>query len=108
MSITVTDAAKKRIESLLSLPENIEKAFRIEVRGGGCQGFEYNLEITDRRLPDDEIFNFGKANLKVDRTSLLYLMGAEIDWKSTITEEKFEIKNPNAISSCGCGTSFAI
>lgn len=108
MSFNITKSAENRIAKLLKNSDRSDQAFRIEVRGGGCQGFEYHFDISNIIHEDDETFKFNDATVKIDRTSLLYLMGAELDWKSTLTEEKFELNNPNARSSCGCGTSFSI
>jgi iron-sulfur cluster insertion protein len=108
MSFSITPSAEKKISTLIAESPQSHNSFRIEVRGGGCQGFEYHFEISDKMLEDDETFQFNNAVIKIDRTSLLYLMGSELDWKTTLTEEKFEMSNPNASSSCGCGTSFSI
>ncbi len=81
---------------------------RISVEGGGCSGFKYNIDY-DNQINDDD-FVISKANLKIiiDPISLKFLNGSVIDYKSELVGSRFVIENPNAVSSCGCGTSFSI
>lgn len=80
--------------------------FRIAVKGGGCQGFSYIFSFDGKAGEKDEVFDFGPAKLVVDKVSLGFLQGVHIDFTENVIGARFEIKNPNATSSCGCGTSF--
>ena len=107
MSFTITEKAAKRISSLV-IKNSPNGFFRIAVNGGGCQGFEYEFGVKNDATEDDEVFPAGDATVRIDRTSLTFLLGGKIDWVETLAEEKFEFINPNASSSCGCGVSFSI
>jgi iron-sulfur cluster assembly protein len=78
------------------------------VKGGGCNGFNYQLKPTDK-IPEkfDEIVRYENINVIVDSTSVMHLLGTEIDWKKTVMGETFYFTNPNAVANCGCGTSFS-
>jgi iron-sulfur cluster assembly accessory protein len=106
--IAISETAAARIRALMLKDGRKDNFFRIEVQGGGCQGFEYKFGITDVPDAEDETFERDGAKVHIDRMSLMPMMGSEINWISTLAEEKFEIRNPNAVSSCGCGTSFSI
>ncbi len=107
-AFAISETAAARIRSLMERDGREHNFFRIEVQGGGCQGFEYKFEVSDVADAEDETFERDGAKVHIDRTSLVPMMGSEINWLSTLAEEKFEIRNPNAVSSCGCGTSFSI
>jgi len=109
MSITLSDALVNRLKSLRAQEGKDELMLRVTVNSGGCQGFEYSFDLTDQSNPnEDEIFEKDGVAVVIDEISLGFLKGAEIHYKDDLMESKFEIKNPNASSSCGCGTSFAI
>lgn len=108
MSFTITERAAQRISALIKKTGESDNFFRIAVNGGGCQGFEYEFGVKNDATTDDEIFQSGEATVRIDRTSLTFLLGGKIDWIETLAEEKFEFSNPNASSSCGCGVSFSI
>lgn len=106
--ITVTDSAARRI-AVLTEQEEAEGTFlRIAVSGGGCSGFQYGLSFDDQRNPDDFVFEQGGVAVIVDDTSLDLLNGAEVDFVEDLMGASFQIKNPNAASSCGCGNSFSV
>src|SRR5271155_1684116 len=106
--ITVTESAARRI-ALLKEQEQAEGAFlRIAVSGGGCSGFQYGLSFDNQRNPDDSEFARDGVAVVVDDTSLDLLNGSEIDFVEDLMGASFQIKNPNAASSCGCGNSFSI
>jgi iron-sulfur cluster insertion protein len=107
MSFLITESAATRISSLVK-KNGQDGFFRIAVNGGGCQGFEYEFGVKNDATGDDEVFAAGDATVRIDRTSLTFLLGGKIDWVETLAEEKFEFINPNASSSCGCGVSFSI
>jgi len=87
-----------------------EKALmlRVAVLGGGCSGFQYDIRLVEDREPDDEVITDGRSDVLIDPISREFLSGACIDFEEAIVGSRFIIDNPNAVSSCGCGTSFAI
>ncbi|HTV87738.1 MAG TPA: iron-sulfur cluster insertion protein ErpA [Stellaceae bacterium] len=106
--ITVTENAARRIAALRA-QEAADGAFlRIAVSGGGCSGFQYGLSFDDERHPDDRVFERDDIAVVVDEVSLDLLNGAEIDFVEDLMGAAFQIRNPNAASSCGCGNSFSI
>ena len=105
--ITVTDSAIKRIATILS-KEKEGSMLRISVSGGGCSGFQYNYDIVTKSEDDDLIINKDGAIVLFDPMSLQYMDGAEVDFVSDLMGQSFQIKNPMASASCGCGTSFSI
>lgn len=105
LPIDVTDAALRRIAEI-SEAEGAPKVLRIAVLGGGCSGFQYEFALEDAPAPEDRLFGGGKV--AVDPDSLPFLSGAVIDFKDELIGARFAIDNPNATSSCGCGTSFSI
>ena len=106
--IVVTENAARRI-AMLKDQENAEDAFlRIAVSGGGCSGFQYGFSFDDQRNEDDFLFERDGVSVVVDDASLGLLNGAEIDFVEDLMGASFQIRNPNAASSCGCGNSFSI
>lgn len=106
--IVVTENAARRI-AVLKAQENAEDAFlRIAVSGGGCSGFQYGLSFDEHRNEDDFIFERDGVGVVVDDVSLGLLNGAEVDFVEDLMGASFQIRNPNAASSCGCGNSFSI
>ena len=106
--IVLTENAARRI-AMLRAQEQVEDAFlRIAVSGGGCSGFQYGLSFDDQRNDDDFVFEQGGIAVVVDDVSLDLLNGAEIDFVEDLMGASFQIKNPNAASSYGCGNSFSI
>ena len=106
--IVLTDNAARRI-AVLKAEENAGNAFlRIAVSGGGCSGFQYGLSFDDQRNEDDAVFEHDGVGVIVDDVSLDLLNGAEVDFVEDLMGASFQIRNPNAASSCGCGNSFSI
>jgi len=106
--VVLTESAAQRI-AVLRTQENAENAFlRIAVSGGGCSGFQYGLSFDDQRNEDDFTFERDGVGIVVDDVSLGLLSGAELDFVEDLMGASFQIKNPNAASSCGCGNSFSI
>jgi len=106
--IRITDSAARRIAALKA-QEEAEGAFlRLAVSGGGCSRFPYGLTFDDQRSPDDVVFEHGGVTVVVDDVSLDLLNGAEVDFVEDLMGASFQIKNPNAASSCGCGNSFSV
>src|SRR6267154_4884084 len=106
--IVVSESAARRI-AVLKAQEKAEGAFlRVSVSGGGCSGFQYGFTFDDTRQVGDIIFERGGVQVVVDEVSLDLLNGAEIDFVEDMMGAAFQIKNPNAASSCGCGNSFSV
>jgi iron-sulfur cluster insertion protein len=106
--ITVTASAAKRIAFLREQEEVGSANLRIAVSGGGCSGFQYGMSFDDQTSPDDRVFERDGVGVVVDDVSLDLLNGAEVDFVEDLMGASFQIRNPNAASSCGCGNSFSI
>jgi iron-sulfur cluster insertion protein len=107
--IDITESAKAKVIDLLSEENNPTLMLRTFVQGGGCSGFSYGFTFDEAQNDDD--FEFPLNNqwkMVIDAMSMQYLNGAEIDYKDDITGSQFVIKNPNAQTTCGCGSSFSI
>jgi iron-sulfur cluster insertion protein len=107
-SINVTESAAKRIAFLREQEEAGDANLRIAVSGGGCSGFQYGMSFDDQTNPDDRVFERDGVGVIVDEVSLDLLAGAEVDFVEDLMGASFQIRNPNAASSCGCGNSFSI
>jgi len=107
LPVDVTERAARRIQAVLS-KEPAGSMLRVAVNGGGCSGFQYAFDITDRREPDDLVIERNGAIVLVDQVSLDFLRGSKIDFVDDLIGQSFKIENPNATSSCGCGTSFSV
>lgn len=110
--VKLTDSAVKKVYDLITEEGNSDLKLRIFVQGGGCSGFQYGFTFDEDTNEDDfviskEIDNH-IVNFLVDSMSISYLTGAEIDYVSDINGEQFVIKNPNAVTTCGCGSSFTV
>lgn len=105
--VEVTDAAAARISAILA-DEPDKKALRVAVEGGGCSGFSYTFDLVDSRNDDDVAIEKNGATVLIDDLSLVYMGGSVIDFVDDIIGQSFQIRNPNAVASCGCGTSFSI
>lgn len=108
MSITLTDSFVKRLKQLQAKENNPALMLRITVEGGGCQGFEYLMKPDDTKNSDDHVFEKDGTAVITDTVSLPFLEGAEIDFVDDLIGAHFKVNNPNASSSCGCGTSFSV
>ncbi len=106
-SITITDRAASRIREIVA-KEPGKAALRIAVNGGGCSGFQYEFNLADAIADDDLVIESGGAKALVDPVSQGFLAGSQIDFVDDLMGQSFRITNPNATSSCGCGTSFSI
>ena len=106
-SVTLSDAAAKRIAAIIGA-EAGKSALRVSVEGGGCSGFSYKFDLADSAADDDIIVEKNNAKVLIDSLSLVYMAGSEIDFVDNLLGQSFQIKNPNAVASCGCGTSFSI
>lgn len=107
--VEITEAAKSRIIDLLIDENNPKLSLRTFVQGGGCSGFSYGFTFDEEKNEDDFEFPIDeKFNVLIDALSMQYLQGAVIDFKEEIMGSSFVIKNPNASTTCGCGSSFAV
>ena len=106
-SVTLSDAAAKRIAAIVGT-EPGKSALRVSVEGGGCSGFSYKFDLADSAGDDDVVVEKNDAKVLIDSLSLVYMAGSEIDFVDNLLGQSFQIKNPNAVASCGCGTSFSI
>lgn len=107
-SLTVTDSAARRIKHLRDVEGNAALMLRVSVSGGGCSGFQYGFSLDDKVADDDKTFEHGGAQVVVDEVSLGLLKGSQVDFREDLGGAYFQISNPNATSSCGCGASFSI
>jgi iron-sulfur cluster insertion protein len=105
--LVFTDAAALKVDDLLKEEGNDKLKLRVFVQGGGCSGFQYGFTFDEVVNDDDTVLDKGGVQLLVDPMSLQYLVGAEIDYKDDIEGSQFVIRNPNATSTCGCGSSFS-
>ena len=108
MSVTLTDPFIARMIALQEQENNPALKLRIVVEGGGCQGFEYKFELVDSYGDDDTLFEKDGVCVVIDEISMPFLEGSEIDYADDLIGAYFKINNPNANSSCGCGTSFSV
>jgi len=107
--ITITDKAKEKIIDILVHEKNPKASLRTFVQGGGCSGFNYGFTIDEEKNEDDFEFPINdNFKVLVDAMSMQYLQGAEIDYIEDLMASQFTIKNPNAKTTCGCGSSFAV
>jgi len=102
-----TDSAAAKVADLIAEEGNTDLKLRVFVQGGGCSGFQYGFTFDEAVNEDDMTFEKNGVTLLVDSMSFQYLVGAEIDYKEDINGSQFVIKNPNASTTCGCGSSFS-
>jgi iron-sulfur cluster insertion protein len=106
--IDITESAKAKIKDLLLEENNSDIKLRTFVQGGGCSGFSYGFTFDETQNEDDFEFPVGDFKLLVDAMSMQYLTGAVIDYVEDVMGSSFNIKNPNAQTTCGCGSSFSV
>lgn len=102
-----TDAAALKVAELIAEEEDSELMLRVYISGGGCSGFQYGFSFEEGAAQDDFRFLNQGVTLLVDPMSIQYLQGAEIDYREDLEGARFVIRNPNASTTCGCGSSFA-
>lgn len=103
-----TDSAASKVKELVDEEGNPDLKLRVFVQGGGCSGFQYGFTFDEVMNEDDSRMDKNGVTLLIDAMSLQYLMGAEIDYKDDLQGAQFVIKNPNATTTCGCGSSFSV
>jgi Iron-sulfur cluster assembly accessory protein len=104
----ISDNAARRIAALTATDDAAGAMLRIAVSGGGCSGFQYGFSLDDRQHDDDLVFEHQGSRVVVDEVSIGLLNGAELDYVEDLIGSYFAVKNPNATSTCGCGSSFSI
>jgi len=107
-TVTVTNSAVRRIAHLIEQESGDGLFLRIAVSGGGCSGFQYGFTFDDEVRDDDRVFERDGVRVVVDEVSLDLLDGAEVDFVEDLIGASFQIRNPNATASCGCGSSFSV
>ena len=107
LPIQMTDAAANKVKTLITEEENPELKLRVYITGGGCSGFQYGFTFDEIQNEDDTPMSKNGVTLLIDAMSLQYLIGAEIDYKEDLEGAQFVIRNPNAKTTCGCGSSFS-
>ena len=103
-----TDAAAHKVKSLIEEEGEPSLKLRAFITGGGCSGFQYGFTFDDQAAEDDTAIENGGVTLVIDPMSFQYLAGAEIDYKEDVSGAQFVIRNPNAQTTCGCGSSFSV
>lgn len=104
--VTITDSALSKIRSMLKEEGNPALKLRIFVTGGGCSGFQYGFSFEEEVNEDDTSMQKEEVTILIDPVSLQYMVGAAIDYTENLHESRFIIRNPNATTTCGCGSSF--
>ncbi len=105
---SVSERAARRIKTIIEGEGRDDLRLRVSVSGGGCSGFQYGFSLDDREEEGDVVVERDGVRVVIDGMSLLYLMNAEVDFVESLAGAYFQVNNPNAASSCGCGSSFAI
>lgn len=106
--IVFTDSAADKVADLIAEEGNPELKLRVFVQGGGCSGFQYGFTFDELTAEDDTVMQKNGVALLIDPMSYQYLIGAEIDYKEDLQGAQFVIRNPNAVTTCGCGSSFSV
>lgn len=107
-SLKVSDAAVGRIKQLIASKARDGLKFRVHIQGGGCSGFQYGFQLDEQALEDDIVLERDGVEVLVDPLSMQYLVDAEVDFKDDLQGSRFFVNNPNAETTCGCGSSFSI
>jgi iron-sulfur cluster insertion protein len=103
-----TDSAAIKVQQLIKEEDNDDLMLRVFVQGGGCSGFQYGFTFDERTQEDDTVVENQGVKLLIDPMSYQYLVGAEIDYSEGLEGAQFVIRNPNATTTCGCGSSFSV
>jgi iron-sulfur cluster insertion protein len=106
--LVFTDNAANKVAELISEENNPSLKLRVSIQGGGCSGFQYDFSFDEAVNDDDFVFEKNNVQLLIDAMSYQYLSGAEIDYRDDLDGARFIIRNPNAKTTCGCGSSFSI
>ncbi len=106
-AVSLTESAATKLEELAAQQEDADQALRVSVRGGGCSGFEYALAL-DKPKEDDHVFEDGGVSVVVDKVSMQFVFGSEVDYVEGLQGAGFAVNNPNVVAACGCGSSFQV
>jgi iron-sulfur cluster assembly protein len=107
-AVTLTDAAVAKVREIVESQGQADAGLRVYIAGGGCSGFKYGMALDNEAGPDDEVFEFNGLKVFIDSMSLPYLRGASVDYvDDALLGQGFKVENPNATSTCGCGSSFS-
>ena len=104
--IKLTDRATEQIKGLLETQDSPDAMLRVFVAGGGCSGFQYGMSLEEDAMEGDQKFDINGVKVIIDPRSAMYVEGAQVDYEDSLMGGGFKIDNPNAASTCGCGTSF--
>lgn len=107
-AMTLTDSAANKVRKLRDGEGNQALKLRVYITGGGCSGFSYGFTFDEELKEGDSVFQNGDVTMLVDQMSFQYLVGSEIDYKEGLQGSQFVVNNPNASSTCGCGSSFSV
>ncbi|AUD78037.1 iron-sulfur cluster insertion protein ErpA [Kangiella profundi] len=108
MSITVTEAASRKVKQLIEEEQNDQLKLRVFVTGGGCSGFQYGFTFDEKQNDNDMAIEQDGVKILIDALSFQYLMGSEVDYTEGLQGSRFIISNPQAKTTCGCGSSFSV
>ena len=104
----MSDNAVNKIREILTAEQKAEGMIRVGIKGGGCSGFTYMLDIEEQQKESDQLLEFNGVKVVVDSKSMIYLAGTELDYTDGLNGAGFIFNNPNASRTCGCGNSFAV
>ncbi|MGB3099147.1 MAG: iron-sulfur cluster insertion protein ErpA [Solirubrobacterales bacterium] len=106
-AIKLTDIAAEKLNELLAGQKESDQVLRVAVKGGGCSGFQYTLAL-DKAKEDDHVFEHNGVAVVVDKTSMQFVFGSEVDYVEGLQGAGFAVNNPNVVAACGCGSSFQV
>jgi iron-sulfur cluster assembly protein len=106
-AIRITDTAATKLQELLAGQAEADQVLRVAVKGGGCSGFQYALAL-DQRKDDDHVFEHNGVSVGVDKVSMQFVFGSEVDYVEGLQGAGFSVNNPNVVAACGCGSSFQV
>ena len=107
-SISLTDRAAAKVRELRDEEGNPDLKLRLYITGGGCSGFSYGFTFDEQAKDDDTLIDNGDVTLLVDPLSIQYLYGSQVDYEQGLMGSRFVVQNPNATTTCGCGSSFSV
>jgi len=106
-AIKISDKAAEKLQELVAGQDDTDQALRVAVRGGGCSGFQYALAL-DKRKDEDHVFEHNGVSVLVDKVSMQFVFGSEVDYVEGLQGAGFTVNNPNVVAACGCGSSFQV
>ena len=106
--VEITTRAAQRVHQLIDNDENPDLKLRVFIEGGGCSGFQYRFQLDEEAMEDDVVIEESGIRMLIDPISLQYLEGARVDFLEDLMGSRFVVNNPNATTTCGCGSSFSI